>query len=616
MTKLGILAYGSLIECPGKDLEPLIRDRIKDVETPFAVEFARSSSKRGHAPTVICVDDGGAPVRATILVLSSEVTLDRAKYLLWIRERHREDTGGHYSPPAKSGINDVLVEQLDNFHSIDKVLYTKIGANIEPKKRTPEHLADLAIKSVAKAEKGKDGISYLISLKRQGIETPLLPEYKAAILKKTGTSSLEDALTTIRDNSLLRIITDFYVNSHDYNGIPVRDLLRGSEETKLKEELSALVGAGLVSILYGDRHPNPHIKAFPDEPVEQQIAKLETSSFQHACVYPAPKHLETVVDKTEYHDRPYDLCLALGELQVIHKAFDLSVLEHYRNDPRYTYRTSEISGNISVRDAYYQTEHMKPSDEVVLQTFGFCYDDEQNRYVAVFLRYLADLTPEHQQVWRAKEATVSTKLHPDYFRASIMGEWPIGMSIFGAVLAELQLINKMAQAMGRPLLFKEDFSIAERPRAFSFLIRPTLKEFNDFVHELDKMLSDNINKEFFQREVPYEREETRKDGKIVVREKGTIQILDDWLKKRFKAADRKPIEEALSSLRKVRQLRQKPAHSINENKFDQQYVHEQRELMKEVYGAVNTIRQIFAKHPATKGVKVSSALEEGKIWTM
>lgn len=70
MPKLGILAYGSLIEDPGKQLTPLIHDLIEGVDTPFRVEFARKSRVRGYGPTVIPVDEGGAFVRATILALS------------------------------------------------------------------------------------------------------------------------------------------------------------------------------------------------------------------------------------------------------------------------------------------------------------------------------------------------------------------------------------------------------------------------------------------------------------------------------------------------------------------------------------------------------------------
>ena len=52
---IGILAYGSLIDDPGDEIKPLVKQKIEGVETPFAIEFARSSKSRNGAPTLIPV---------------------------------------------------------------------------------------------------------------------------------------------------------------------------------------------------------------------------------------------------------------------------------------------------------------------------------------------------------------------------------------------------------------------------------------------------------------------------------------------------------------------------------------------------------------------------------
>ena len=62
---------------------------------------------------------------------------------------------------------------------------------------TPEHLAELAIRSARLERTGRDGISYLIRAKKNQIVTPLSPAYEAEILRRTGTSSLESALKII-----------------------------------------------------------------------------------------------------------------------------------------------------------------------------------------------------------------------------------------------------------------------------------------------------------------------------------------------------------------------------------------------------------------------------------
>ena len=197
MPRIGILAYGSLISYPGEELTPLICGRIESVKTPFSVEFARSSNSRSGAPTLITVEEEGARVNGVILVLNEAVDDQQAEDLLWRRETGNECSDKHYSRRTSPGTNRVVVESLQDIANVETVLFTKIGVNI--KTRTPEHLADLAICS-ARREAGArqlDGISYLISVARQGIQTPLLREYKAAILRKTGASDLDEALARI-----------------------------------------------------------------------------------------------------------------------------------------------------------------------------------------------------------------------------------------------------------------------------------------------------------------------------------------------------------------------------------------------------------------------------------
>ena len=202
MCKVGILAYGSLIEEPGEKIEPIIVERISGIETPFCIEFARSSKKRGGAPTVVPVDSVGARVSATILLLKEGVPVETAQDFLWRRETSNECTDKHYKKPTNPGPDSMVVEVLTNFKGVEKVIYTRLGPNIPD--LTPEHLAELAISS-AKSDAGsknRDGISYLISLKRQGIVTPLSRAYEEAILKKMGTASLEDALANIRNKNV------------------------------------------------------------------------------------------------------------------------------------------------------------------------------------------------------------------------------------------------------------------------------------------------------------------------------------------------------------------------------------------------------------------------------
>ena len=411
----------------------------------------------------------------------------------------------------------------------------------------------------------------------------------------------------MKKDKILKAITDKYLSSEEFNGYLLDELVNE------KQHIIDLVKEGKIDINFGDRHPNPYIKALEPDAKDKQIEKIERIGL-NACAYPTREHLKTVVDVRKYEGKPFTLKLALGEPQLNYASFDLSILEIYRNDPRYHYFTDDRGGWISIDDEYYESSEVKTSDKIVIQTFGFSYKKwEMDRAVAVFYRYLAYLTPEHQQIWNSKILAGDYFLHPEYARTT-GGDWPETESIFTAFIAELRIINEFSKLMGRSMFFNQTFE-ENKPREFSFLIRPTLKEFNVFVHLLDKMISENINRNFFGNEIPYETERVRHDGKVIVEPKGTITLLKEWLNLKVRFKDPKPADEMITTFRKIRTMRMKPAHHVDDCVFKQEYFKEQRKLIIEAYTAVRALRLIFANHPRTKNYKVPEWLNEGKICT-
>ncbi len=188
---VGILAFGSLVEEPGAELEAVITRRI-ELETPFSVEFARSSRTRDGAPTLVPVSEGGARIPASVLVLDVSVTVEDARAMLYRRE-----TGRLNDTSAVSRVG--WIAELPDFAGISICLYTALEANIPPP-LTAEKLAELAVCSAAGPSGGKrrDGISYLQQQKRRGIETPLMFPYEEAVLGRTGTRNLDEAWRRVR----------------------------------------------------------------------------------------------------------------------------------------------------------------------------------------------------------------------------------------------------------------------------------------------------------------------------------------------------------------------------------------------------------------------------------
>lgn len=94
----------------------------------------------------------------------------------------------------------------------------------------------------------------------------------------------------MRPPVLLVAITQQYLTSGDFNGLPLRRIL-GDVHEETRASLRALIEQGLVTIVFGDIHPNPHIKALSDEPVGDTLAKIDALGIEHACAYPTRAHL-------------------------------------------------------------------------------------------------------------------------------------------------------------------------------------------------------------------------------------------------------------------------------------------------------------------------------------
>ena len=175
----------------------------------------------------------------------------------------------------------------------------------------------------------------------------------------------------------------------------------------------------------------------------------------------------------------------------------------------------------------------------------------------------------------------------------------------------------MCDLMERPHLFLNEFSGEDKPREFGFIVRPTLGEYNNFVHLLDKIISENINKDFFQNEVPYETETPRGDGKIVIERKGTLSLLAEWLTEYFPVEDTASLQHMIQVFKDIRKERQHPAHAVDENVFDQAFFRKQRDLIIQAYDGVRILRLTFADHPLVfvSEYKIHPQVRDGNIWT-
>lgn len=227
-------------------------------------------------------------------------------------------------------------------------------------------------------------------------------------------------MNTIED-ALLKAVTDFFVSSHDFNGIPGHTLFSesGIDIKTVHSVLIELVEKQRVTIAFQSHQDNPHIKRFETLSVTDQLKKLSTETSNTYCIYPSTKMLLERPNLNEFDARPFSRRLALAEPQLCPVFFELGVLDSYYHDPRYRFDFNDHSGSIVINDLHYQSPQTLERDKVLLDTFGIAYNAKRQRVIVVYLRYLSNLSPEHQQIWQARILTESCKSNSDYARATL-----------------------------------------------------------------------------------------------------------------------------------------------------------------------------------------------------
>ena len=304
---------------------------------------------------------------------------------------------------------------------------------------------------------------------------------------------------SIDSEKLLTKVREYYETSRDFNGLPIH--LLDITNLHLNDIIVELIRSEEIDLVRGDGHPNPHIKALPAEPIYTQIRKIDGQGLGTGCLYPTPKHLKHFGTKHS-EDAPFTSELELSTPQLDFRAFDLRILEWYRNDPRYYCNINDIQGRIYRRPDAQVADSQIVQDELDNFKFGFAHNDKLERAVAVCLRDLHKLPPEQQRYLASYQLKSAYKLHPDFFRTKIIGDFPEGISIYDAFLEEKQIINEICEKIGYQPLFRSNKTAYTRPSEFGILIRPTKKEFNDFALLLDKLLSDDLNRDFFKDTIP------------------------------------------------------------------------------------------------------------------
>lgn len=408
-------------------------------------------------------------------------------------------------------------------------------------------------------------------------------------------------------SELLDTIIEFYLSSGDYNGLPIYNI-PDYDFRRMKE----LIEEGQVEAISENDVFNPHIRGFTlNLSVEKQIENAKNIQ-GHTCFYPTEKAL---ANRKPNYKKPYTDLLESGIPQLHIIFFDIEILERYINNPKYIILDNGYRGTIFLKDEYYSIDSGEEYENIRDYGMAYVQGTKKKRAIGVFAVDLAKLSAKVQMMWKAFELENQNecKVAPGFIKNLIYGEWVTDYWIFHALIEEMIVINKQCLAMEIPKLFHHEYGTDyySMPEGYRTILLPTMKNYYDFVLVVEKMVIHNISVKAFLKDSFKISSIDRKDenGK----DKGSLAMLGEWLHKNIRNTNFDIDDVILKPLRKVRKIRQIPAHELSSNSYDLDVYEKQDDLIKELYEAVSAIRSLFMCHPATRNVEIPEYLLNGRF---
>lgn len=405
-------------------------------------------------------------------------------------------------------------------------------------------------------------------------------------------------------DEILKEIIEHYLNSPDYNGLPVYNLSVYSKET-----LVQLIDEGNIEILSDFDVLNPHIKGF-DITTDKATQKKNIASPQkNAVIYPTQQALHGIPAD---HTAPYSHIMRSGSPQFRVVYFDIEILERYVNNPQFHIFDHGYRGSICPKDEYLEDNDI---DREYIKDYGMAYIDgpKLSRAIGVFVCDLAKLTPKKQQLWHSFELEdqQACLIHPGFIKNLIFGEWVTDVWVLHAIIDEMKTINKLCEAVCIPPLFARTYGthFSEMPEGFRNILLPTKKNFYDFVLVLEKMLVHNISHKTFITPGLHVKAISRTNAEGD--QKGTLQLLEEWLCTNTSADNAAIQDHIIAPLKNIRKLRQKPAHELTSNEYNVDYYQEQFALVNATCNSLAAIRELMATNPLAIDVEIPKHLLDG-----
>lgn len=410
------------------------------------------------------------------------------------------------------------------------------------------------------------------------------------------------------NSDYIKPIFDFFINSSDFNGIPMCQLF---DIWGLNWENGCNVLIGLIES--GDciiqSSSNPHIIHSSIPTVECSVYYLNEIKTKKAdkfhqfseCVYPSTSFLNEhrKIDNLS----PYEKRLAIGEPQLKPLFFDFEVLNEYLDNPKYKLRLKDYRGSLS-----YELSEDKKIDKAgyyELKTFGLGYDENGVRVLVAFPRDLKCLSLSQQNHWEEHELSRPCKVLKFYWDNIMMGNWWFPHSLASGVIDERNFVNILWERIFEEKLFLNVYSIETLPVNFCFLFIPTQKALRQFNHQMDKLFSDDMNVKHLRKLLKEGFHNLQPVSEKYEEPIGSLKALELWLNNIYILEDGTRIgAEIVKPFKAIRKARQPEAHKIIvEDKYDISIYREQNRILDEVYNALKKLRIVLSSHPICQGIK-------------
>lgn len=399
---------------------------------------------------------------------------------------------------------------------------------------------------------------------------------------------------------VLKAIVTSYLDSPDFNGLPLVEL--GDFNT---QDISNLISDKLVEAVSFEDCLNPYIRAYDFRVnLKTQIANVKEKR-EGTVLYPSKQAL---LGASTNPAEPYLEELIKGEPQNKIIFFKPEFIMIYLNDPRNESGFYGYRGFIAVEDEYVPKN---TNGGKVIINFGIAYKKgkKPERAIGALLIELSKLSSNKQMLWKNFEISKQTNyvINSCFANEVYTGIWSKNIWIFDALLLEMDTINKLCDEMGIPPMFKETYSAynRNRPIGYTTVLFPSKKNYNDFLMSLEKLLVNNLNAETFLASGEHIRPAYKYDSES--REKGTLTLLSEWITSNTSPKENIP-ELIMNPLKNIRKIRQKPAHRLDIDDYNLDYITKQVDIIKAAYTAIGAIRFRLSKHPNCQEVVVPKSI--------